>query len=168
MGCCYSCGEDSSSQGGEPNEHSRLLVDPVSNNVSIQRVHNDDFEAQYPNSLPKKTDEQSALNRILQEAATNVIDVAAMGAHNLEQHEYMERVKHYSLKLQGVANRHATSRRQTCLLVDISAPDKVLAVTPIDDKDIHQIMSACEGATAALAELKVEHKEELVVPFRIP
>ncbi|XP_046685335.1 ragulator complex protein LAMTOR1-like [Homalodisca vitripennis] len=82
----FSCKEDSSSQGGEANEHTRLLVDPVSNNASsIQRVNSDDFESQYPNSLPKKTDEQSALNRILQEAATNVIDVAAMGTHNLEQ-----------------------------------------------------------------------------------
>uniref|UniRef100_A0A1B6KAL9 Ragulator complex protein LAMTOR1 n=1 Tax=Graphocephala atropunctata TaxID=36148 RepID=A0A1B6KAL9_9HEMI len=169
MGCCFSCKEDSSSQGGEPSEHTRLLVDPVSNNASsIMRVHSDDFESQYPNSLPKKTDEQSALNRILQEAATNVIDVAAMGAHNLEQHEYMDRMKHYSLKLQGVPSRYTPIRKQSCLLVDIPAPDRVLAVTPVHDSDIHQIMSACEAATAALAGVKVEHKEELVVPFRIP
>lgn len=61
----------------------------------------------------------------------SVIDVAAMGAHNLQQHEYMERVNHYSLRLQGVQpNRHAPARRQPCLLVDIPAPDKMLSTTP--------------------------------------
>ncbi|KAG8309232.1 Ragulator complex protein lamtor1 [Homalodisca vitripennis] len=105
----------------------------------IISVLSDDFESQYPNSLPKKTDEQSALNRILQEAATNVIDVAAMGTHNLEQHEYMERVKHYSLKLQGVAGRYTPAPKQSCLLVDIPAPDRLLAVTPVHESDIHQV-----------------------------
>jgi hypothetical protein len=57
-------------QPGEVTERTHLLVDPVSNNTAIQRVHSDDFIARYPNSLPKRTDEQSALNRILQETAT--------------------------------------------------------------------------------------------------
>jgi hypothetical protein len=33
---------------------------------------------------------------------------------------------------------------------------------------VFQITTAVEEANAALAELRVEHKEDLVVPFRIP
>jgi hypothetical protein len=57
-------------QSGEVTERTRLLEDPVSNNTNIQRVHSDDFLARYPSSLPKTSDEQSALNRILQETAS--------------------------------------------------------------------------------------------------
>uniref|UniRef100_A0A1B6DAU7 Ragulator complex protein LAMTOR1 n=1 Tax=Clastoptera arizonana TaxID=38151 RepID=A0A1B6DAU7_9HEMI len=170
MGCCYSCKEETSSQNGDSSERTHLLADPVSNNTSIQRVHSDDFVAAYPNSLPKKPDEQSALNRILQETATNVIDVAALGVHNLEQHEYVERMKHYTVKLQGVTghSRWSQPKRTSCLLIDIPVPDKMLATSPISTDDLLQITKACDKATLALSSLKVEHREDLVVPFRIP
>lgn len=167
MGCCYSCKEDGSTQGGEVSERTHLLVDPVSNNTNIQRVQSDDFIGCYSSSLPKKTDEQSALNRILQETATNVIDVAALDSHNLEQHEYLDRVKHYTQKLQSMS-RWTPPRRPLCLLVDIPAPEKLLASEPLTQQDMNLITTTVEEANAALAELRVEHKEDLVVPFRIP
>ncbi|XP_021924783.1 ragulator complex protein LAMTOR1 isoform X2 [Zootermopsis nevadensis] len=153
--------------GGEVSERTHLLVDPVSNNTNIQRVQSDDFIGCYSTSLPKKTDEQSALNRILQETATNVIDVAASDSHNLEQHEYLDRVKHYTQKLQSMS-RWTPPRRPPCLLVDIPAPEKLLAAEPLTEQDLHLITTAIEEADAALVELRVEHKEDLVVPFRIP
>lgn len=167
MGCCYSCKEDGSPQGGEVNERTHLLVDPVSNNTNIQRVQSDDFSRCYSTSLPKKTDEQSALNRILQETATNVIDVAALDSHNLEQHEYLERIRHYGQKLQSTS-RWVPPKRPPCLLVDIPAPEKLLAAEPISQQDLLMITTMMEEAQMGLNELKVEHKEDLVVPFRIP
>lgn len=78
---------------------------------------------------------------VLHWCCSNVIDVAALGPHNMEQHEYMERMKLYTLKLQAVAGmglggRWLQSRRSPCLLVDIPVPDKVLASTPVSTSDL--------------------------------
>lgn len=179
MGCCYSCKEDSSVQGGEANERTHLLVDPVSNSAAIQRVHSDEFLTRYPNSLPKKTDEQSALNRILQETATNVIDVSALGPHALEQHEFLERVKLYAQRLQQVQLSSASTGRRGVgagniqqiaqpILADVPAPERWLAAHPLDARDLALVVGVAERAGAALADLRVEHREDLVVPFVIP
>ncbi|XP_026476905.1 ragulator complex protein LAMTOR1-like [Ctenocephalides felis] len=169
MGCCFSCKEENSSNEGEINERTHLLVDPVSNNTTIQRVNSDDFLNRYPNSVPKKTDEQSALNRILQETATNVIDVAAMDSHTLEQHDYMDRIRLYNQRMmQAWNNIQISPVGPHCLLIDISAPEKVLGTNPISAADQQLINDASDKALAAMKKIFVQHKEDLVVPFGIP
>lgn len=169
MGCCFSCKEESSSNEGEVNERTHLLVDPVSNNTTIQRVNSDDFLNRYPNSVPKKTDEQSALNRILQETATNVIDVAAMDSHTLEQHDYMDRIRLYNQRMmQAWNNIQVTPIGPQGLLIDISAPEKALSTNPISLADLQLIKETSDRGLAAMKTILVQHKEDLVVPFGIP
>lgn len=69
-----------------------------------------------------------------------MIDVAALDSHNLQQHEYIERMKHYNLKIQQVcmSNRLPLKNRR-CMLVDIPAPDKVLSADAINAEDFNLV-----------------------------
>ncbi|KAL7293710.1 hypothetical protein TKK_0012782 [Trichogramma kaykai] len=164
MGCCYSfCKDDGSQQGGEANERTHLLADPVGSNTSIPRVHSDDYVNQYQNSAPKRTDEQSALNRILHETAANIIDVGALDSHNLEQHEYIERSRTYIKRIETSGIR--VPDLSFCLLKDIPAPEKVLASATLNPVDKDLIMNFLHNSVLALENVQVEHKEDLVVPF---
>lgn len=169
MGACFSCCQDEDSRtGAESNERTHLLADPVSNRSNnIHRVQSDEFISRYPNSVPKKNDEQSALNKILHETATNVIDVSALDSHDLEQHEYYDRMKAYNARLNGLV-RWSPPNQSKLLLIDVPNPDKILASEPISVDSFIFITNALEKVTQAVSEVCVEHKEDLVVPFRIP
>ncbi|XP_014253656.1 ragulator complex protein LAMTOR1-like [Cimex lectularius] len=169
MGCCFTyCCNKNKTQDDDPDVHTRLLSDPVSNSANTQCVSSDDQLAQYQNYLPKKANEQSVLNKILQTTAQNVIDVAALGPHNIEQNEYLERRNQYSSKLNHLAS---TARQPSInpqgLLVDIPVPEKILSGTPISDLDFKLIKRASHKFKVALGELKVKQTEDLIVPFHI-
>lgn len=71
----------------------------------------------------------------------NVIDVAALDSHNLQQHEYLERTKMYNAKVQQIlsANRNKLKRKPKCILEDIMNPEKVLNSEPIKFEDLHLV-----------------------------
>ncbi|EEB09945.1 conserved hypothetical protein [Pediculus humanus corporis] len=168
MGACTSCCDsEESGTGGEPNERTHLLVDPVSNTPNnLHRVHSDEFVPGYNNLLPKN-DELSALTKILNETANSVIDVSALDSHDLEQHEYYERMKAYKARLNGLV-KWSPPYQYKNLLTEVPVPEKVLASEPISEANLLMITNTVKKLTEALSSVCVEHKEDLVVPFRIP
>jgi Late endosomal/lysosomal adaptor and MAPK and MTOR activator len=53
-------------RAGEPTERTPLFVEQQRRTISPRRISEDDYNNEYANSLPKR-DEQTALNKIVQE-----------------------------------------------------------------------------------------------------
>jgi len=172
MGCCCSTDKDSYSQNGDISERTHLLGNPVSNNAPIQQAPYNDLR--YSGQAPKPNDEQSALNKILQQTATNVIDVAALDSHNLEQHEYMERARQYVQKTQAaqpaLASKYGrlAASKMAGVLKDVPAVESLLVDAPISGHDYQLVLDASSKISKAMSEIHIEHREDLVVPFAIP
>ncbi|KAM3958344.1 ragulator complex protein LAMTOR1-like [Aphomia sociella] len=162
MGCCYSfCNKENDPQENTVNERTHLL-----------EVAEQQQEAPAPTTStstpPRKPDEQSALNRILHETATNVIDVGALGPYALEPGAYSERVRAYTARVAAAGPAPAAAPPR--LLADVPPPERaaLLAKPGLAHQDKDLITNAVKKAAAALSELRVEHHEDLVVPFRVP
>lgn len=110
--------------------------------------------------------EQSALDKILQRTARNVIDVS-VESNLVEQTEYQERARQYSNRINMVVGS-SRLRQKTNLPNSLIAPQSVLAGKPISLNDVQLITNAAEKAAKCIKEIKVQHKENLVVPFGVP
>lgn len=64
--CCLNCREEDT-RAGEPTERTPLFVEQQRRTISPRRIsEEEDINNEYASSLPKR-DEQTALNRIVQE-----------------------------------------------------------------------------------------------------
>ena len=104
------------------------------------KFYSDEFVPGYNNLLPKN-DELSALTKILNETANSVIDVSALDSHDLEQHEYYERMKAYKARLNGLV-KWSPPYQYKNLLTEVPVPEKVLASEPISEANL--LMVNCD------------------------
>lgn len=74
---------------------------------------------------------------ILSICCRNVIDVGALDSHNLEQHEYMDRSRAYSKRIESCGVKVPGSK--CCLLQDVPAPERFLAAEPLAQED-HELV----------------------------
>ncbi|ELU12803.1 hypothetical protein CAPTEDRAFT_164003 [Capitella teleta] len=161
MGCCFSSDKDEDNRNSpQPDERTQLLSDPAREGSSIP-----DGRYEAPQ---EKGDEQSALNQILQQTARDVIDVAALESQTLEQNEYVDRARLYSNRLAVACANSPRHHGQPHLPVGVAAPQMALAAQPITLADIQLITSASQLCSKTVKEIKVRHKEDLVVPFGVP
>uniref|UniRef100_A0A224XYC6 Ragulator complex protein LAMTOR1 n=1 Tax=Panstrongylus lignarius TaxID=156445 RepID=A0A224XYC6_9HEMI len=167
MGCCLTCCDESKSQTGDSDERTRLITDPVINSSDGQRIPSETVVSPYQQSLPSKSDEQSMLNKILQQTALNVIDISTLGPHMMEQNEYLERRSAYISKIDSVNHLWPSSKPIHTLMQDVPMPEKLLSEPPISADDYNFIKLSASKIKAASV-LKVTHTEDLVVPFHIP
>lgn len=66
-----------------------------------------------------------------------MIDVAALDSHNLQQHEYLERMKQYNQKLQQLCVTNKIQYKgKSCILQDVPNPEKILNSDSVNSDDI--------------------------------
>uniref|UniRef100_A0A0B6Z577 Ragulator complex protein LAMTOR1 n=1 Tax=Arion vulgaris TaxID=1028688 RepID=A0A0B6Z577_9EUPU len=165
MGCCFS--SDENKDIGVPNANERTpLLDPnhSDNTQQIQGVRTGQ-----PYSQQSQKDEQSEFSRILRQTAINVIDVTSTESQNLEQGEMQDRATQYSNRLNMVLSGSGKSHvYRPNLPTGITSPQMTLSAPPLTLSDIQMITSISEKLASAVKEIRIQHKESLVVAFAVP
>ncbi|GFN81594.1 ragulator complex protein lamtor1 [Plakobranchus ocellatus] len=166
MGCCFSSDEDKDQDVPHTNERTPLL-DP-SHADQIQNIQGGRVSR---NSVSQnhKGDEQSEFSRILRQTAINVIDVTSSESQNMEQGEMQDRATQYSNRLNMVLSASGKSRVfPPHLPTGITSPQMTLSAPPVSLSDVQLISSFSEKCASAAKEIKIQHKESLVVTFGVP
>ncbi|XP_068148591.1 ragulator complex protein LAMTOR1 [Drosophila tropicalis] len=164
---CWQCNEDLGTQGIEPTERTHLLADTENHSPALRRSNSVDLNNDYSQSLPKK-DDQNALSRLVQNTAINMINVSAMDCQNLEHQEYTDRIKLYSQRMQQIWNNVQHPGVAVKGLLKDVPNHQFYASKPIFLEDTNQMKWLIEKSHGAVLEIQIDHKESVVVPFRIP
>lgn len=112
-------------------------------------------------------DEPSALEKILHKTVRKIIDVSP--GETVEQQEYNDRAHQYGIKINMILSGSSKIRTSRPPLPNgMAAPQIVLSSAPVSLADIQLITLSAEKASQAVGKVRVQHKEDLVVPFGVP
>lgn len=139
-------------------ESKRLLQDPVGD-VTIKHYGTSENN---PAILPNKS-EDDKLCRIVKQVEVNVIDVPALKSME-ESRDFTDKVEKYSQRLSTTAPTF-TSDKKNCLLEDVPVPEEVLSKNPVSPIEKQMMNNVFDKTLNALKDIKIDHKEDLVVPF---
>ncbi|XP_003383573.1 PREDICTED: ragulator complex protein LAMTOR1-like [Amphimedon queenslandica] len=154
MGCCFSTEEDD--QGSH--ERSPLLPD------SRTSAGHPAPTSSLPTNHLSKTDEESALNQILQRTANDVIDVTYVEPHSLERSELMGRTREYQAQIASLRRVKSSSAMPN----SDQPPPIALSRELTSSADLKFLLDRSEATDAAVASMEVKHGEALVVQFAAP
>lgn len=175
MGSCFSClffccgKQDDSSQYGDSGDRTQL-IDPAGDNVISSRLQSESYYDSYIDPIfLKKPEEHSDLSKILQEMATNVIDVASLGSHSLEQHEGRDRSSYYVNKMKSLTSTKLLSKPpKQSMLLDVPNPEKAFASdVAVSTDDLRFMKSIFVQIDNLIATMKIGSFDDLVVPFQV-
>lgn len=164
-GCLSCCNPDENKDNVNGNPQTQPLINPVTEGGSSGSMPG--YGSTVDRTQPKG-DDQSDLTRILHQTADDVIDVGALDSQAMDQLEYMDRARLYSQRLAEARGANRTTRKHPRLPAGVAAPHIVLTTQPVSLADVHLISTAAQTASRAVKDVKVKHKEDLVVPFGVP
>lgn len=158
MGCCFSSEDEDT---GVPNERSALLG---RQRETLQQPVPQSGSLSTSSSHLTKTDEESALNRILQRTANDVIDVTYMEPHSLERSELVGRTRDYQAQMASLSR----VKKSSALPNSDQPPQMVLSKELPATADLNFLTEQSEATKSAVDSMEVKHGEPLVVQFSTP
>ncbi|XP_076360045.1 ragulator complex protein LAMTOR1-like isoform X3 [Tachypleus tridentatus] len=176
MGCCFSCGDDDeSSQHEDPNERTTLLSKPLEESSERTTLSNPLEESSerttLSNPLEKPSEEKTTLSNPTSGSTSlgprKMVNVTDTPYIPLGQKEFMDRARQYRREVASNVVDF-THPEKPPVFVDFETPEAGLSVAPIPQKDLKLLNEACDNVLMAVKEIKVEHREDLVVPYVAP
>lgn len=185
MGNIRSCCRDSASVADDREERSRILNDNCGASGDI--LFNDSTASatsqqdsisygSFNNGTGSKILEQSALDKIYQKMASNVIDVAPGESMIIQQAEFVERQKAYQAKLNQMKTprlpKHINNSLDTTVNSSASTKSALGTIArgvdyePIAVDEIQLITEISLKSAQAIKSLKINSQEQVIAHFK--
>ncbi|KFD45652.1 hypothetical protein M513_13476, partial [Trichuris suis] len=154
---------------GDFDERSKLLEGQRSSSTTTHCCPSDVQQSvkvtQSVDASQATDDEQEFLNKVLQQTASEVIDVAALESQTLEPREYVERARHYSAVLSHLNFSPSTKFAVPVSLQPVTSVEASISKPPLSRRSLERLDKLATQMYDTFADMKVEPVDNLVVHF---